>query len=72
MRRAVVIDVVHSPFGRARESGALAPLHPVDLYAHVLSALVERSGIDPTLIDDLISGCVIQVRSSIFAHRAAH
>lgn len=60
-RRAVIVDVVRSPFGRAREDGALASLHPVNLYAHVLAALVERTGIDPAIIDDVISGCVIQV-----------
>ena len=60
-RRAVIVDVVRSPFGRAREDGALASLHPVNLYAHVLAALIERTGIDPGIVDDVISGCVIQV-----------
>ena len=60
-RRAVVVDIVRSPFGRGREDGALAPLHPVDLYAHVLAALLERTGIDPALVEDVITGCVIQV-----------
>lgn len=60
-RRAVIVDIVRSPFGRARENGALAGLHPVNLYAHVLAALVARSGIDPELIEDVITGCVIQV-----------
>ncbi len=61
MRRAVIVDVVRSPFGRGRDTGALASLHPVNLYAHVLEALVERTGVDPALIEDVISGCVIQV-----------
>jgi acetyl-CoA acyltransferase len=61
LRRAVIVDVVRSPFGRARETGALASLHPVNLYAAVLEALVKRTGIDPTLIEDCITGCVIQV-----------
>ena len=61
MRRAVIVDVVRSPFGRARENGALASLHPVNLYASVLDALVHRTGIDPALIEDVITGCVIQV-----------
>ena len=61
MRRAVIIDVVRSPFGRGRDTGALAALHPVNLYAHVIEALVERTGVDPALIEDVISGCVIQV-----------
>ena len=61
MRRAVIIDVVRSPFGRGRAGGALSTMHPVDLYAGVLRALVERTGVDPALIEDVITGCVIQV-----------
>ena len=61
LRRAVIVDVVRSPFGRARETGALASLHPVNLYASVLETLVQRTGVDPALIEDCISGCVIQV-----------
>ncbi|MGD9601135.1 MAG: acetyl-CoA C-acyltransferase [Gammaproteobacteria bacterium] len=61
MRRAVIVDVVRSPFGRGREDGALAGLHPVDLYAQVLRGLVARTGIDPALVEDVITGCVIQV-----------
>lgn len=61
MRRAVIIDVVRSPFGRGRPGGALSALHPVDLYASVLKALIRRAGIDPALIEDVITGCVIQV-----------
>lgn len=60
-RRAVLVDVVRSPFGRARENGALAGLHPVNLYAHVIEALVLRTGIAPDLVEDVITGCVIQV-----------
>jgi acetyl-CoA acetyltransferase family protein len=60
-RRAVIVDVLRTPFGRGRESGALAHWHPVDLYAQVLSAIVERNRVDPGLIEDVISGCVIQV-----------
>jgi len=61
VRRAVIVDVLRSPFGRGRETGSLAALHPVTLYAHVISALVKRTGIDPARIEDVISGCVIQV-----------
>lgn len=60
-RRAVVVDVCRSPFARGRENGALAAVHPVDLYAQVLAALVSRTGIDPALVEDVITGCVIQV-----------
>ena len=60
-RRAVIIDLVRSPFGRGRPGGALSGIHPVDLYARILQALVRRTGIDPTLVEDVITGCVIQV-----------
>jgi len=61
LRRAVIVDVCRSPFARGRENGALAPVHPVDLYAQVLAELVARTGIDPALVEDVITGCVIQV-----------
>jgi acetyl-CoA acetyltransferase family protein len=61
MRRAVIVDVVRSPFGRGRAGGALDGMHPVDLYAGVLEELVHRTGVDPELIEDVITGCVIQV-----------
>jgi len=60
-RRAVIVDVIRTPFGRGRESGILAHWHPVDLYAQVLSAIVERNRLDPALIEDVITGCVVQV-----------
>jgi acetyl-CoA acyltransferase len=61
MRRAVIVDVVRSPFGRGRTGGALDGLHPVDLYARVLKELLRRTSIDPQLVEDVITGCVIQV-----------
>ncbi len=61
MRRAVIVDVVRSPFARGREDGAFAGLHPVDLYAQVLRRLVARTKLDPARVDDVITGCVIQV-----------
>lgn len=60
-RRAVIVDIVRSPFGRGRPGGALSGFHPVDLYARILQALVRRTGIDPDMIEDVITGCVIQV-----------
>jgi acetyl-CoA acetyltransferase family protein len=55
----VVVGAVRTPVGR--RSGGLAGVHAVDLGAVVLRALVERSGIDPVLVDDVIMGCVSQV-----------
>ena len=61
MRRAVIVDAVRSPFGRGRDSGALHDVHPVDLLAGVVDALLQRTGIDPDRVDDLIAGCAIPV-----------
>jgi len=55
----VVVGAVRTPVGR--RNGGLAGVHAVDLGAVVLRALVERSGIDPVLVDDVIMGCVSQV-----------
>ncbi|GAA3952363.1 thiolase family protein [Gordonia caeni] len=60
MREAVIVDMVRTPMGRGREGGALAAVHPVDLLAGVLQALVERTGIDPGQVDDILIGCVGQ------------
>jgi acyl-CoA synthetase (AMP-forming)/AMP-acid ligase II len=59
MRDAVIVEAVRTPVGR--RGGALSGVHPVDLSAHVLGALAERSGIDPVLVDDVVWGCVQQV-----------
>src|SRR6478672_11924344 len=59
MPTAVIVDAVRTPLGR--RNGKLAGTHPVDLAAHTLRALVERTGIDPALVEDVIMGCVMQV-----------
>lgn len=59
MRDAVIIDAVRTPVGK--RNGALAEVHPVDLSAHVLTALVERAEVEPAEVDDVIWGCVSQV-----------
>ena len=58
MRDAVLVDAVRTPIGK--RNGSLKDVHPVDLSAHVLSALAERTGIDPAVVDDVIWGCVSQ------------
>ncbi len=60
-RRAVIVDGVRTPFGKGRAGGALHGVHPVDLYAGLLAALVARNDLDPALVEDVITGCVIQV-----------
>jgi len=59
MHNAVIVDALRTPLGR--RNGRLKDWHPVDLAGVTLKALVERTGIDPSLIDDVIMGCVMQV-----------
>jgi acetyl-CoA acyltransferase len=59
MREAVIVEAVRTPFGR--RNGALRDVHPVDLSAHVLNTLVDRAGVSPELVDDVIWGCVTQL-----------
>ena len=61
MRDAVIAEAVRTPVGKGRPSGSLAHVHPVELLAHTLRTLVERAGIDPALIDDVVGGTVDQV-----------
>ena len=58
MTTAYIVDAVRTAGGR--RGGRLAGVHPVDLAAKSLDAIVERSGIDPTAVDDVIMGCVGQ------------
>ena len=55
----MIAGAVRTPVGR--RNGSLRGIHPVDLSAHVLQALAERTGIDPGWVDDVIWGCVSQV-----------
>jgi acetyl-CoA acyltransferase len=61
MKSAVIIDAVRSPIARAHaETGWFRDVRADDLSAHIMKALVERTGIDPTLVDDVQWGCVQQ------------
>ena len=57
-REAVIVDCARSAFGKRK--GALAEWHPTDLLGLVLRTIVERNDLDPTLIDDVVGGCVTQ------------
>jgi acetyl-CoA acetyltransferase family protein len=61
MTSAVIVDAVRTPVAKGKPGGAYVETHPVDLHAHVLAALVERTGIDPAVVDDVISGAVGQI-----------
>jgi len=56
---AYIVSAVRTPVGR--RGGGLSAVHPAELGAHVLRTVVERSGIDPAAVDDVIMGCVSQV-----------
>lgn len=58
MPEAVLIDAVRTPIGNL--GGGLAPVRPDDLAAHVLKALVERTGIDPAIVEEVYMGCANQ------------
>lgn len=58
MAEAVIVEAVRSPVGK--RNGALAGVHPAELSAQVLNGLVQRAGVDPALVDDVIWGCVMQ------------
>lgn len=56
MTEAFIVGAVRTPVGR--RGGGLAAVHPADLGAHVLKALMERTGVDPAAVDDVVLGCV--------------
>jgi acetyl-CoA C-acetyltransferase len=64
MAEAYIVEAVRTPIGR--RGGGLADVHPADLAAHVLQAVLERSGVDPAAVEDVIFGCVDQVGAQSF------
>jgi acetyl-CoA C-acetyltransferase len=56
MTEAYIVDAVRTPVGR--RGGGLADAHPADLAAHVISSLLNRTGLDPLAVDDVVFGCV--------------
>ena len=58
-REAVIVDTIRTPI--AKRKGQLAGWHPADLLGFTLLGLLDRTGVDPELIDDVIGGCVTQV-----------
>jgi acetyl-CoA C-acetyltransferase len=56
MAEAYIVDAVRTPVGK--KGGGLANAHPADLGAHAISGLVDRTGIDPAAVEDVIFGCV--------------
>jgi acetyl-CoA C-acetyltransferase len=56
MSEAYIVGAVRTPVGR--RGGALAAVHPADLGAHALRALMERTGVDPGAVEDVVFGCI--------------
>ena len=56
---AYIVDAVRTPVGR--RGGGLANLHPADIGAHAIKSLIDRTGVDPTAVDDVVFGNVDSV-----------
>ncbi|NDZ93457.1 acetyl-CoA C-acetyltransferase [Streptomyces sp. SID6673] len=54
--QAYIVDAVRTPVGK--RNGSLAKTHPADMGAHVMSSIIDRTGIDPDVVDDVVFGCV--------------
>ena len=61
IKNAVIVDAVRSALGRGKAGGALSTVHPVELLAGTITTLLERVDLDPALVDDVITGCVVRV-----------
>src|SRR5215207_5859397 len=64
MRDAVIVEAVRTPVGK--RNGGLSGVHPVNLSAHILNSLVQRAGVEPGAVDDVVWGCVSQVGEQTF------
>lgn len=61
MSNAVIVDIVRTASGKGKPGGRVSGVHPADLLSQTMRRLVERSDLDPALVDDVIAGCVGQV-----------
>jgi acetyl-CoA C-acetyltransferase len=61
MAEAYIVDAVRTPVGRKK--GSLATLHSADLGAHAIKALIQRTGVDPAAVDDVVFGCTETIGS---------
>ncbi|TVP71082.1 MAG: acetyl-CoA C-acetyltransferase [Nitriliruptor sp.] len=59
MPEAYIVEAVRSPVGR--RGGSLSEVHPLDLASHAITALVDRSGVDPDAVEDVVWGCIDQI-----------
>ncbi|MGZ4683615.1 MAG: thiolase family protein, partial [Acidimicrobiales bacterium] len=63
-REVVIVEAVRTPVGR--RNGGLSTIHSVDLLANPLKAVIERSGIDPAEVGQVVGGCVSQIGMQSF------
>ena len=61
MSEVVIVEAVRTPIGR--RNGGLSSVHPADLLSGVLTELVDRSGVDPAAVGQVVTGCVSQIDS---------
>ncbi|MGH7615777.1 MAG: thiolase family protein [Gemmatimonadaceae bacterium] len=59
MKEVVIVSAVRSAVGKGKKDGALANVHAVDLSAHLMRTAIERAGVDPAAIDDVLWGCAM-------------
>src|SRR5207247_2210759 len=64
MTDVVIVEAVRSPIGR--RGGGLSTMHPADLLGTVQRTIIERSGIDPATVDQIVGGCVTQAGEQSF------
>ena len=64
MSSVVIVDAVRTPIGK--RNGGLSTLHPAEVLSNVQKALIDRTGIDPALVGQVIGGCVSQVGEQTF------
>ena len=64
MREVVIVEAVRSPIGK--RNGGLSTIHPAELLSRVQRELVNRSGIDPSSVEQVVGGCVSQVGEQSF------
>ncbi|MCU1454074.1 MAG: putative acetyl-CoA acyltransferase [Acidimicrobiales bacterium] len=64
MPEVVIVEAVRTPVGR--RNGGLSTMHPADLLAAVQRAVIDRSGLDPALVDQVVGGCVSQIGEQAF------
>ena len=67
MAEAYIVDAIRTPVGK--KNGSLSQVHPADLGAHVLKAIVERNKLDPAVVEDVVFGCLDTARAERRRHR---